>query len=86
MKRRSRAGGQPIKGRRTKTPKLTRRNAPKALALPNSSPLAQTKVARHGRERDEACDQPRCLQRENPSGVHMSKTIDEKAVKLPPLK
>jgi hypothetical protein len=31
-------------------------------------------------------DQPRCLQRENPSGVHMSKTIDEKAVKLPPLK
>ena len=31
-------------------------------------------------------DQPRCLQRENPSGVHMSKTVDEKAVKLPPLK
>jgi len=31
-------------------------------------------------------DQPRCLQRENllSSGVHMPKTIDEKAVELPP--
>jgi hypothetical protein len=32
MKRRSRAGGEPIKGRRGKTPEPKRRNAPKVQA------------------------------------------------------
>jgi GAF domain-containing protein len=58
MKRRSGAGGGPIKGRRPKTPKLTRRNAPKVVALPNLPPIAeQTEVARLGRDRDEAMEQ-----------------------------
>ena len=37
MKRRSRAGGEPTKGRRRKTPEPKRRNAPKAVARSNSS-------------------------------------------------
>ena len=40
MKRRSRAGGEPIKGRRRKAPEPKRRNAPKAIARSNSSPNA----------------------------------------------
>ena len=58
MKRRSRAAGEPIKGRRPKTPKLTRRNAPKVEIGSKSSPAAQEKeVARLARERDEALEQ-----------------------------
>ena len=37
MKRRSRAAGEPVKGRRRKTPESKRRNAPKAIAHSNSS-------------------------------------------------
>ena len=51
MKRRSRAGGEPIKGRRLKAPKPKRGNAPKAVARSNSSPTTEkTKVARLTRE------------------------------------
>jgi hypothetical protein len=58
MKRQSKAGGQPIKGRRPKTPKPTRRNAPKVEIRTKSSPVAEEKeVARFVRERDEALEQ-----------------------------
>jgi two-component system, NtrC family, sensor kinase len=57
MKRRSRAGGEPIKGRR-RTPKPTRRNAPKIEIRSKSSPVAEEKeVTRLARERDEALEQ-----------------------------
>jgi GAF domain-containing protein len=47
MKRRSRAGGEPIKGRRRKTPGPKRRNAPKVVARSNSSHSEkETEVAR----------------------------------------
>ena len=55
MKRRSKAGGEPIKGRRRKTPEPKRRNAPKAVARSNSSPASEeTEVARLTRELNEA--------------------------------
>jgi GAF domain-containing protein len=58
MKRRSRAGGEPIKGRRPKTPKPTRRNAPKVEIRTKPSPVAEEKdVARLAHERDEALEQ-----------------------------
>ena len=51
MKRRSRAGGEPIKGRRRKTPEPKRRNAPKAVPRSNSSPTTRgDEVARLTRE------------------------------------
>jgi GAF domain-containing protein len=53
MMKRSKTGGRPIKGRRPKTPKLTRRNAPKVEALSNSS----SDIAVLASERDEALDQ-----------------------------
>src|SRR5215510_11896856 len=58
MKRRSKAGGEPIKGRRRKTPGPKRRNAPKAVARSNS-PLTQdeTEVARLTRDLREALEQ-----------------------------
>jgi hypothetical protein len=40
MKRRSKAGGAPIKGRRRKAPKPERRNAPKAAPPSKSSTVA----------------------------------------------
>jgi hypothetical protein len=46
MKRRSRAGGEPIKGRRPKTPEPKRSNAPKAVPRSNSSAAEETEVAR----------------------------------------
>jgi hypothetical protein len=47
MKRRSRAGGEPIKGRRRKTSEPKRRNAPKVTARSNSAHDAlNTEVAR----------------------------------------
>jgi class 3 adenylate cyclase len=55
MKRRSRAGGEPIKGRRPKTPEPKRRNAPKTAALSNSSG-EETEVARLTRELNEALE------------------------------
>jgi hypothetical protein len=58
MRRRSRAGGEPVKTRRRKTATLKRRNAPKA-GVRRSSAAAdqQTKVALFKRERDEALEQ-----------------------------
>src|SRR5262249_18737444 len=58
MKRRSKARRQAVKGRRPKTPKLTRRNASKAAARPKAPPMAEgTKVPRLRRNRDEAVEQ-----------------------------
>jgi GAF domain-containing protein len=58
MKRRSRAGRDPIKRRRRKTPEPKRRNAPKAIARSNSPPTQEeTQVARLTRELNEAREQ-----------------------------
>ena len=56
MRRRSRAGGEPVKARRRKAATLKRRTAPKAV---RSSPDAthQTEMARVIRERDELLEQ-----------------------------
>ena len=56
MKRRSKAGGEPIKGRRRKTPEPKRRTAPKAVRRSNSPPAAP-EVARLTRELNEALEQ-----------------------------
>ena len=57
MKRRSRAGGEPIKGRRRETPEPKRRNAPKTIASSNSSPnTAEAEVARLTHELSEALE------------------------------
>ena len=57
MRRRSSAGGEPVKARRRKTATLKRRIAPKAKR-PRSSSAAreETKIARLTRERDEALE------------------------------
>src|SRR5271170_4891456 len=58
MKPRSRAGGEAIKGRRRKTPKPKRNNAPKAVARSISSSVGkETEVARLGNELREALEQ-----------------------------
>jgi GAF domain-containing protein len=58
MKRRSRAGREPIKGRRPKTPKPTPRVTRKIEIRSNPSPVAEeNNVARLARERDEALEQ-----------------------------
>jgi two-component system, NtrC family, sensor kinase len=58
MKKRAKAGAEPLKGRRRKTPKPERPHAPKAVARTNSPPAAEeTEVARLIRERDEALEQ-----------------------------
>ena len=58
MRRRSRAGGEPVKTRRRKTVTLKRRNAPKAVRPHSSSATGQeTEVALLSRERDEALEQ-----------------------------
>ena len=55
MRRRSRAGGEPVKTRRRKTVTLKRRNAPKAVRNRGGSVAGkETVVARLTRERDEA--------------------------------
>jgi hypothetical protein len=57
MKKRSRAGGEPIKGRRQKTPELKLRGVPKMALRPNSSPDAQeTEVARLSHELHDALE------------------------------
>ncbi len=57
MRRRSRAGGKPVKTRRRKTAALKRRNAPKAVHNRSVSvPSQETQVARLTRERDEALE------------------------------
>ena len=54
MKRRSRAGGEPIKGQRRKTPEPKRGNAPKVQARSKLSPATEeTEVARLSRELSE---------------------------------
>ena len=63
MKRRSRAGGEPLKTRRRKTVALKLRNAPKAVRRHSSSAAGQeTEVARLTRELNEA------LQQQNATG------------------
>ena len=58
MNRRSRAGGEPIKGRRPKTPEPTHRTAPKVQIRSKPSPVAEEhEVTRLARERDEALEQ-----------------------------
>ena len=58
MRRRSRAGGEPVKTRRRKTVTLKRRNAPKAVRGRGPTAAGQeTEVARLARERDEAREQ-----------------------------
>jgi GAF domain-containing protein len=58
MKRRARAGREPIKGRQPKTPKPVRRNAPKIEIRSKPLPVSEEKeVARLARERDEALEQ-----------------------------
>ena len=56
MKRRSRAGGKPVKTRRRKAVTLKRRNAPKAVRRSSDVCLHQ-RVALLTRERDEALQQ-----------------------------
>jgi GAF domain-containing protein len=58
MRRRSRAGGEPVKTRRRKTAAPERRNAPKAVRRRRSSTASQeTTAVRLTRERDEALEQ-----------------------------
>jgi hypothetical protein len=58
MKRRSRAGGETIKGRRRKASEPKRRNAPKVPPRSNSPPTQEeTEVARLTRELNEAREQ-----------------------------
>jgi GAF domain-containing protein len=56
MRRRSKAGGEPVKTRRRKTAARKRGNAPK-VARHHSPPAGQETVARLTRERDEALEQ-----------------------------
>ena len=56
MKKRSRAGGRPAKGRRQKAPEPKRGNAPKPAPRSNSAPEV-TEVARLTRELGEAVEQ-----------------------------
>ena len=57
MRRRSRAGGEPVKTRRRKTVTLKRRNAPKAVRNRSVSvPSKETEVARLTRELNEALE------------------------------
>ena len=57
MKRRSRAGGEPIKARRREAPEPKRRNASKGRAVPSSAPVQDAEVARLTRELNEALEQ-----------------------------
>ena len=59
MKRRSKAGGEPIKGQRRKTPEPKSRNAPKAPPARSKSSVGreETEVARLSRELNEAREQ-----------------------------
>ena len=56
MRRRSKAGGKPVKTRRRKTATLKRRNAPRAVRRSSAASLHQ-RVALLTRERDEALQQ-----------------------------
>ena len=54
MKRRSKAGGEPIQVRRRKAPEPKRRNAPKAIQRSKSGSGEETEVARLAHELSEA--------------------------------
>jgi two-component system, NtrC family, sensor kinase len=56
MKRRSRAGGELIKGRRREPARPKRRDAPKALGRSQSSSAEETEIARLTRELNEALE------------------------------
>ena len=57
MKRRSKAGGEPIKGRRRKTPEVRGCSAPKTTPRPNPSHSEkETEVVRLARELNEALE------------------------------
>jgi hypothetical protein len=56
MRRRSKAGGEPVKARSRKTATLKRRTAPKAVRS-SSDATHETEIARVIRERDEALEQ-----------------------------
>ena len=57
MRRRSRAGGEPVKTRRRKTVTLKRRNAPKVRGRGTPAPDQDREIARVIRERDQALEQ-----------------------------
>ena len=58
MRRRSRAGGEPVKTRRLKTAARKRSNAAKSVrGRGTSAPDQDTEIARLTRERDEALEQ-----------------------------
>jgi hypothetical protein len=57
MRRRSRAGGEPVKARRRRAATLKRRNGPKTVRRNSSAASQETKVAPLTRERDEALEQ-----------------------------
>jgi hypothetical protein len=57
MKRRSRAGGKPVKARPRGASKPKGRSAPQALSHSIAAPARETEVARLTRERDEALEQ-----------------------------
>jgi two-component system, NtrC family, sensor kinase len=86
MRRRSRAGGEPVKTRRHEASTLKHRNAPKAVRRRNSSAVSQqTEVARLTRERDEALEQlSEALQRQRATsevlGVISSSPTDAQPV------
>jgi signal transduction histidine kinase len=89
MRRRSRAGGEPVKTRRHKAA-LKRRNAPKAVRNRSVSvPSQETEVARLARERDEAREQQKATAeilrviRTSPADVQPAfETIVQNAVSL----
>jgi two-component system, NtrC family, sensor kinase len=70
MRRRSGAGGEPIKTRRRKAMTLKRRNAPKAVRS-SSDATHETEVARLTRERDEA------LQRQTATADENARLLNE---------
>jgi hypothetical protein len=57
MKRRSRAGGKPVKPLSRRVSKPKGRSAPKPLSHHGAAPARETKVAQLARERDEAVEQ-----------------------------
>jgi hypothetical protein len=57
MRRRSRAGDEPVKKRHRKTVAPKRLNAPKVRGRANPAPDRDTEIVRLARERDEALEQ-----------------------------
>jgi hypothetical protein len=75
MRRRSKAGGEPVKTRRRKAATVKRRTAPKAVRRSGPSNVGQqTEVARLTRERDDALEQQ--------AATHSLDAEDEKSLKI----